>query len=96
MLPGARTPTGALYVTSSLPSANASISGGVSVEPDGVINVVSGYSSLFANGFGVTRLGVLAVAIGGTISKYQQGLPFNVSIYGIYTEGSVNPTHSAN
>ena len=96
MLPGARTPTGALYVTSSLPSANASISGGVSVEPDGVINVVSGYLSLFANGFGVTRLGVLAVAIGGTISKYQQGLPFNVSIYGIYTEGSVNPTHSAN
>lgn len=77
MLPGAKTPTGELYVTSAAPSGAASASGGVSVEPNGTINIDSGAPALFANGLGVTQAGALAVAVGGGISKYQQGLPFD-------------------
>lgn len=77
MLPGARTPTGALYVDSAAPSSLSNANGGVSVEPDGSINTTPTVSATFANGVEVSAVGAMSIAVGGTITNYQQGLPFN-------------------
>lgn len=79
MLPGARTPAGALYITQVAPSSLAISMGGISVEPDGAINVTTGLPDLFVNGFGATTGGVLSIDLGGLVDKFQQGLPFNSS-----------------
>ena len=76
MLAGARTPTGALRVTSSLPTPWAVFMGGIIVEPDGTLPVSLEAPTFFANGFGTTIDGRLCVALDGAISAHQQGLPF--------------------
>lgn len=78
MLPGLRTPEGAVYILDSLPdAAGAGFNGGVLVEPTGEVHVSSILApQQFVNGFGVRSDGKLCIAYGGTIANYQQGLPF--------------------
>lgn len=79
MLPGLRTPEGAVYILDSLPdAAGAGFNGGVLVEPTGEVHVSSILApQQFVNGFGVRSDGKLCIAYGG----HHCELPARVALY---------------
>ena len=79
MIPGLKTPEGALYIIESAPAAGDPANGGVSMTNDGWVRVDGLLPpQVFTNGFGFRNNGALCINKFGTaIAGYQQGLPFN-------------------
>ena len=84
MLPGRRTPEGALFVTQGPPPAGTPLVGGIAVNAAGVI-YANGYVSgtppahtYVANGFLVDEFGTLQFNQAPIIA-YQMGLPFDAA-----------------
>lgn len=76
MLPGLRTPDGALYVTTVAPTASDPRSGGVTLTPEGVVKVNINDPQRFDQGKGFMISGALCVRISGEpVAGYVGGLP---------------------
>ncbi len=76
MLPGLRTPDGALYVTTAAPTASDPRSGGVCMTPDGIVKVNGNSPQRFDQGKGFLNSGALCLGLlGGPIVDYVGGLP---------------------
>lgn len=76
MLPGARTQSGALYISTSPPIPEAQEVGGILVGPLGVIFATTSLPpQVFPNGIGTRHNGVLCLAPGGTVANHMNGLP---------------------
>jgi hypothetical protein len=76
MLPGRRTQSGALYISTAAPPADAQMVGGILVGPWGVIFASTSLPpQVFPNGIGTRVNGVLCLAPGGTVANRMCGLP---------------------
>jgi len=76
MLNGAKSPDGALYVSTVAPQPGDVYNGGIAMTPLGVVRVTQGSAPTgFVNGLGVVNPGALAIALGGVIAGYNNGLP---------------------
>jgi hypothetical protein len=76
MLGGILTSDGALYVTTVAPQPTDVFWEGIARAPYGATRVVAVAPDLFNNGLGMKEPGAVAVAFGGVIAGYQNGLPF--------------------
>jgi hypothetical protein len=76
MLSGNLTSDGALYVSTIAPQPTDVFWEGIARAPDGATRVVAVAPDLFNNGLGMKEPGAVAVAFGGVIAGYQNGLPF--------------------
>lgn len=65
MLPGLRTPDGALYVTTAAPAAADPRSGGVCMTPEGVVKVNINDPQRFDQGKGFMLNGALCIRVSG-------------------------------
>lgn len=74
MLPGIRTVTGRVVLTTDNPPAGTAFQGGLPLSPDGAVHATSNVPASFVNGFGTDASGALCVA-SGVISNYSDGLP---------------------
>jgi len=79
MLPGVKSPLGALYVTTVAPTNLEPRTGGVCLSTTGQVHIAAATPIAFTNGFGLLVNGSLCHAPGGTIADYQQGLPFTAN-----------------
>jgi hypothetical protein len=77
MLPGLRTPNGALFVTTAAPTADDVYSGGVRMTPAGVIRVNGNTPQRFDQGKGFMNNGALCVDLSGIspVVGHVGGLP---------------------
>ena len=76
MLPGLRTPDGALYVTTAAPLASDPREGGVCMTPEGVVRVNANAPQKYDQGKGFTNNGSLCIdVLGSPIAGYVGGLP---------------------
>ena len=75
MLPGLKDALGELFVLSTPPDAGATYFGGIARSAEGQVYISQTDPLFFANGFGVTAIGQLCVAFGGTIQNYLEGIP---------------------
>lgn len=79
MLPPFTNDEGDLVTTPDAPTSTSSLIGGVAVSASGEIHIGDSAPLYFANGVGVGSLGRLAVAVGGTVAGYNNGLPVTQS-----------------
>lgn len=76
MLPGLRTPDGALYVTTVAPTATDVQSGGVTLTAEGAVHVNANTPQRFDQGKGFMNNGDLCIDVaGGAVAGYVGGLP---------------------
>jgi len=76
MLPGRRTQSGALYISTAAPPADAQMVGGILVGPLGVIFASTSLPpQVFPNGIGTRSDGLLCIAPGGVKANSMNGLP---------------------
>lgn len=78
MIPGARTPDGAIYIWTSTPAGPQLAQGGISVRDDGSVFVMNGTGPNSSGGHMITGAGQLCIAPGGAIDHYVNGLPVTV------------------
>lgn len=80
MLPGARTPDGALYVTTAASQPSDKASGGVTMNALGAIYVNANTPQKFDQGKGFMNNGDLCIDVaGGAIAGYVGGLPVTIT-----------------
>ena len=76
MIPGLKTPDGALYVTTQSPAATDVQSGGVTMTADGWVHVNGNTPQRFDQGKGFMNNGDLCIdQLGGAVVDYVGGLP---------------------
>ena len=75
MLPGLKDGLGELFVVSTPPDAGATYFGGIARSSEGAVHISETDPLFFTNGFGITAIGQVCVAFGGTIQNYLEGIP---------------------
>jgi hypothetical protein len=76
MIPGLKTPDGALYCTTVAPAAGDPVSGGVTMTHDGWVRVNANAPQKFDQGKGFVLNGALCIdVLGSAIAGYVNGLP---------------------
>jgi hypothetical protein len=76
MLGGRHSDNGALFINTDAPEPTDVFVGGIALTNLGVIRAEDTAPVHFVNGFGVTDIGQLCIAPGGSKDKYAMGLPF--------------------